>query len=86
MNAPLKVALLGCGTVGSAVLRLLEEQGQDLAARIGRSVEVAGVAVRRPDRHPEVPAHLLTTDAEALVTREDVDLVVEVIGGIEPVR
>ena len=86
MNAPLKVALLGCGTVGSAVLRLLEEQGQDLAARIGRSVEVAGVAVRHPDRHPEVPAHLLTTDAEALVTREDVDLVVEVIGGIEPAR
>ncbi|MGY1680461.1 homoserine dehydrogenase [Geodermatophilus sp. SYSU D01176] len=86
MNAPLKVALLGCGTVGSAVLRLLEEQAADLAARIGRPVEVAGVAVRRPDRHPDVPAHLLTTDAHGLVTRPDVDLVVEVIGGIEPVR
>jgi homoserine dehydrogenase len=86
VNAPLKVALLGCGTVGSAVLRLLEEQADDLAARIGRPVEVAGVAVRRPDRHPDVPAHLLTTDAHGLVTRDDVDLVVEVIGGIEPVR
>ncbi len=86
MNAPLKVALLGCGTVGGAVLRLLDEQGEELAARIGRPVEVAGVAVRRPDRHPEVPAHLLTTDAEGLVTRDDVDLVVEVIGGIEPAR
>ncbi|MGY1769702.1 homoserine dehydrogenase [Blastococcus sp. SYSU D00813] len=83
---PLRVALLGCGTVGGAVLRLLDEQGGDLAARIGRPVEVAGVAVRRPDRHPEVPAHLLTTDAQALVTRDDVDLVVEVIGGIEPAR
>ncbi|MGY1739958.1 MULTISPECIES: homoserine dehydrogenase [unclassified Blastococcus] len=83
---PLRVALLGCGTVGGAVLRLIDEQGQDLAARIGRPVQVAGVAVRRPDRHPEVPAHLLTTDAEALVTRDDVDLVVEVIGGIEPAR
>ncbi|MGY1821085.1 homoserine dehydrogenase [Geodermatophilus sp. SYSU D00079] len=86
MTTPLKVALLGCGTVGSAVLRLLEDQADDLAARIGRPVEVAGVAVRRPDRHPDVPAHLLTTDAHALVTRPDVDLVVEVIGGIEPVR
>ena len=86
MTGPLRVALLGCGTVGSAVLRLISEQSQDLAARIGRRVEVVGVAVRRPDHHPDVPAHLLTTDAEALVTRDDVDLVVEVIGGIEPAR
>jgi homoserine dehydrogenase len=86
MSDALKVALLGCGTVGGAVLRLLSEQSEDLAARIGRRVEVAGVAVRRPDRHPEVPADLLTTDAHGLVTRPDVDLVVEVIGGIEPAR
>ena len=86
MTKPLKVALLGCGTVGSAVLRLIDEQSEDLAARIGRRVEVAGIAVRRPAHHADVPAHLLTTDAEALVTREDVDLVVEVIGGIEPAR
>ncbi|MGY1829947.1 homoserine dehydrogenase [Geodermatophilus sp. SYSU D01180] len=83
---PLKVALLGCGTVGSAVLRLVEEQAADLTARVGRPVQVAGVAVRRPDRHPDVPADLLTTDALGLVTRDDVDLVVEVIGGIEPAR
>ncbi|NEM05187.1 homoserine dehydrogenase [Geodermatophilus normandii] len=86
MTAPLRVALLGCGTVGGAVLRLLDEQAGDLTARIGRPVQVAGVAVRRPDRHPEVPAGLLTTDAVGLVTRDDVDLVVEVIGGIEPAR
>ncbi len=85
-GAPLRVALLGCGTVGSAVLRLLDEQAGDITARVGRPVEVAGVAVRRPDRHPGVPAGLLTTDAHALVTRDDVDLVVEVIGGIEPAR
>ncbi|HEY4627644.1 MAG TPA: homoserine dehydrogenase, partial [Blastococcus sp.] len=83
---PLKVALLGCGTVGSAVLRLVSEQADDLTARIGRPVEVAGIAVRRPAHHPDVPEHLLTTDAHALATREDVDLVVEVIGGIEPAR
>jgi homoserine dehydrogenase len=86
VTPPLKVALLGCGTVGSAVLRLIGEQSDDLTARIGRPVEVAGIAVRRPDHHPDVPTHLLTTDAHALVTRDDVDLVVEVIGGIEPAR
>ncbi len=86
MSGPLKVALLGCGTVGRQVLRLLDEQAEDLSARIGRGVEVVGIAVRRPAHHPDVPAHLLTTDAHALVTRDDVDLVVEVIGGIEPAR
>ncbi|TFV89162.1 homoserine dehydrogenase [Blastococcus sp. CT_GayMR16] len=86
MTAPLRVALLGCGTVGSQVLRLISEQSDDLTARIGRRVEVAGIAVRRPAHHADVPADLLTTDAHALVTRDDVDLVVEVIGGIEPAR
>ena len=85
---PLKVAVLGCGSVGSQVVRLLEEQAADLGARVGVPVELAGVAVRRLDaaREVEVPEGLLTTDAEGLVARDDVDLVVEVIGGIEPAR
>jgi homoserine dehydrogenase len=85
---PLKVAVLGCGSVGSQVVRLLREQAGDLAARVGAPVELAGVAVRRLDapREVDVPADLLTTDAQALVARDDVDLVVEVIGGIEPAR
>ena len=86
MNEPLKVALLGCGVVGSQVVRLLREQSDDLAARIGAPIELAGIAVRRLNRHPDVPAELLTTDAAALVERKDIDLVVEVIGGIEPTR
>ncbi len=81
---PIRVALLGHGVVGSAVARLLVTQGRDLAARIGSPVELAGVAVRRPDRHPEIVRELLTTDPAALVNREDVDIVIEVIGGIEP--
>jgi homoserine dehydrogenase len=82
----LKVALLGCGVVGSQVVRLMREQADDLTARVGVPLELAGIAVRRPNRHPDVPAELLTTDAQGLVEREDVDLVVEVIGGIEPTR
>jgi homoserine dehydrogenase len=82
----MRVALLGCGVVGSQVVRLLDEQADDLAARIGAPLELAGIAVRRPQRHTDVPAELLTTDAAALVARDDVDVVVEVIGGIEPVR
>ena len=84
----LKVALLGCGTVGSEVFRLLGQQADDLAARIGARLDVAGVAVRRPGRSRAVPIdqELLTADPMELVTRPDVDIVIEVIGGIEPVR
>jgi homoserine dehydrogenase len=82
---PIRVALLGCGNVGSEVVRLLHEQADDLAARVGVPIELAGIAVRRPDRHRAVPSELLTTDAAGLVA-SDVDVVVEVIGGIEPVR
>lgn len=81
----IKVAMLGCGTVGAQVVRLLTEQAGDLAARVGGEIELTGVAVRRPNRHPDLPAHLVTADAAALVA-SDVDVVVEVIGGIEPAR
>ena len=86
MSDALRVALLGCGVVGTQVVRLLNEQADDLASRIGAPLELAGVAVRRPARHPELPADLVVTDAAELVARDDVDLVVEVIGGIEPAR
>ncbi|NUS58291.1 MAG: homoserine dehydrogenase [Streptomycetaceae bacterium] len=84
---PLKVALLGCGVVGSEVARIMTTHATDLAQRIGAPVELAGVAVRRPGRVREgIDPALLTTDAEGLVKRGDIDVVVEVIGGIEPAR
>jgi homoserine dehydrogenase len=82
---PIKVAMLGCGTVGTEVARLLTDQAEDFAARIGTPVQLTGIAVRRPNKHRDVPAELLTADADSLV-ESDVDVVVEVIGGIEPVR
>lgn len=81
-----KVALLGAGTVGSQVYRLLQEQAADLAARAGATIEVAAVAVRDVDaeRDVEIPRDLLTTDAEGAI--DDADIVIELIGGIEPPR
>ena len=84
---PLRVALLGCGVVGSEVARLIIGQAADLRARVGRPLELVGIAVRQPERYRAgIDPELFTTDAEALVSRDDVDLVIEVIGGIEPAR
>jgi homoserine dehydrogenase len=79
--------MLGCGVVGSAVARLLTTHADELAARVGARLDLVGIAVRRLGRDRAaagVPAELFTTDAEELVTRAD--LVIEVIGGIEPAR
>ncbi|WP_246104696.1 homoserine dehydrogenase [Rudaeicoccus suwonensis] len=87
MTEPLKVALLGCGVVGSAVARRLHDDARDLAARVGAPLQITGVAVRditRPRPESGVDASLFTTDAESLVERAD--LVVELMGGIEPAR
>lgn len=86
-TTPLKVALLGCGVVGSQVARLLIEQADDLRARIGRPLELVGIAVRRLDLpRPGIDRSLLTDDARGLASRPDVDLVIELLGGIEPAR
>ncbi len=86
-STPLKVALLGAGVVGSQVARLLIEQADDLRARVGRPLELVGIAVRDLGRdRPGIDPALFTTDALGLVTRGDVDLVVELVGGVEPAR
>lgn len=84
---PLRVALLGCGTVGSSVARRLVAHPEEFTARVGRPLELVGVAVRdldKPRDEAGLDRSLLTTDAEGLVTRAD--LVIELIGGIEPAR
>jgi homoserine dehydrogenase len=83
---PLRVALLGGGTVGAEVARLLLEQADDLAARVGAPLELVGVAVRDTTKdRPGVPAELITSDPEGLIAK-GLDVVVEVMGGIEPAR
>ncbi|NLB47042.1 MAG: homoserine dehydrogenase [Microbacteriaceae bacterium] len=82
----LRVALLGGGSVGAQVARLLLEQGDELAARVGARLQLIGIAVRDLDakRDVELPRELLTTDAEQLVL--GADIVIELMGGIEPAR
>jgi homoserine dehydrogenase len=83
---PLRVALLGCGVVGTEVARLLTTHTAELALRVGAPVELAGIAVRRIGRarDVDVPPELFTTDAAELIKRADI--VVEMIGGLEPAR
>ena len=85
-TTPLTVALLGAGTVGSAVAQLLSEHADDFAARVGAPLRITGVAVRDADRsRPGIDPALVTTDAMAVAT-SGADIVVEVMGGIEPAR
>lgn len=81
---PIRVALLGAGSVGSQVARLMTEQSDELRLRVGAELQLVGVAVRSIDakRDWDVPAELLTTDAESLILGSDI--VVEVAGGIQP--
>ena len=86
-SEPLKVALLGCGVVGSQVARVLLSEAEDLRARVGRPLQLVGIAVRDLSRpRAGIDPALLTDDAEALVRRGDLDLVIELLGGIEPAR
>ncbi|MHA7649499.1 homoserine dehydrogenase [Mycobacterium sp. ML4] len=80
------VAVLGLGVVGSEVVRIINESAEDLAGRIGAPLVLRGVGVRRLGGDRGVPLELLTDDIEELVCRDDVDIVVEVMGPVEPAR
>ena len=87
-GSPVRVGLLGCGTVGSALIQLVQEQADGIEARTGMRLEIARVAVRNAskDRGVDLPRDRFTNDAASVVTDPDVDVVIEVIGGIEPAR
>jgi len=90
MSAPttIRVGLLGCGVVGGSLVGLLAGRADDIEARTGLRFEVGPVAVRSLDkaRPAEVDPALLTTDPTAVVDDPDVDVVVELMGGVEPAR
>lgn len=81
-----RIALLGCGTVGGGVLRLLEQNRTALSEKVGATLEVVKVLVKSIDkaRTPECPRALLTTDPEEVFSIPDLDVVIEVMGGLSP--
>ena len=83
---PIGVAVLGLGNVGTEVVRIINDSADDLAARIGAPLELRGVGVRKVAKGRGVPVEMLTDDIEALVSRDDVDIVIELMGPVEPAR
>lgn len=83
---PIGVAVLGLGNVGTEVVRIINDSADDLAARIGAPLELRGVGVRKVAKGRGVPVDMLTDDIEALVSRDDVDIVIELMGPVEPAR
>jgi homoserine dehydrogenase len=83
-----KIGLLGCGNVGGALVELLAERGETIEASAGVDLDVAKIAVRSTTKQRATPIDpaLLTTDAEAVVDDPSIDIIVEMIGGIEPAR
>ncbi|MGH9280231.1 MAG: homoserine dehydrogenase [Acidimicrobiales bacterium] len=88
MSETIRVGLLGCGNVGSALVQLITDHGQEITARTGMRLEVARVAVHNTakPRAVELDRDVLTNDAESVVTDPSIDVVVEVMGGVEPAR
>ncbi len=82
------MAVLGCGNVGAALVDVLLRRGPEIANRTGVHLELAGVAVADPKkpRSVDIASELITSDASSLVGRSDVDVVVEVIGGLTPAQ
>ncbi len=87
MKRELGIGMLGCGVVGSQVARLLTEDSGDFAARSGAKLSLKKIAVRDvAAKREHVKSDLLTKDADALVNEPSIDIVIEVMGGIEPAR
>jgi homoserine dehydrogenase len=85
---PIRLGLLGCGTVGGGVVQLLRANAEYISQSIGASIEVASVLVRdgSKDRVPELDRGLLTTDPEAVLGDTSIDVFIEVMGGVNPSR
>ncbi len=85
---PIKVGLLGLGTVGRGTYNVLKRNQEEITRRAGRGIEIAAVAVRNVAKAREVvgPQMPISSDAEDVVRRPDIDIVVELIGGYEPAR
>jgi homoserine dehydrogenase len=88
VSESVRIGLLGCGNVGAAFVKLVNERAAAIAQRTGISLSITKIAVRDASRHRDLdlPASVFVTDVNAVVEDPNVDLVVEVMGGISPAR
>ena len=86
MDRVIRIGMLGCGTVGGGVATILAREAEDIAARTGAALQLTRIAVRTLDRDrgPALAGVAVTTDPDEVVEADDVDVVVEVMGGREP--
>ena len=85
-NKPVRIGMLGCGVVGSSVARLLLADTAELSTRAGVKIELSRIAVRTIRPHEGINPALFTTDPFSIVNDPEIDLIIEVMGGIEPAR
>lgn len=85
-DKPVRIGMLGCGVVGSSVARLLLADTAELSTRAGVKIELARIAVRTIKPYEGINPALFTTDPFSVVNDPEIDLIIEVIGGIEPAR
>ena len=85
-DKPVRIGMLGCGVVGSSVARLLLADTAELSTRAGVRIELSRIAVRTIKAYEGINPALFTTDPFSIVNDPEIDLIIEVIGGIEPAR
>ena len=85
-DKPVRIGMLGCGVVGSSVARLLLADTDELSTRAGVKMELARIAVRTIKPYEGIKPSLFTTDPFSIVNDPEIDLIIEVMGGIEPAR
>ncbi|EPY12813.1 MULTISPECIES: homoserine dehydrogenase [Paenibacillus] len=85
---PIKVGLLGLGTVGTGVVRIVEGHQEDLSSQVGSPIVIEKVLVNdiHKERSISIPEHKLTEHAEDIINNPDIDIVIEVMGGLEPTK
>lgn len=83
-DASIRVGLLGFGTVGEGVYRMLESNASSIAARTGAEIELTQIGIRNLSKERNAPASLFTDDLESIVTNPNIDVIIEVIGGTQP--
>lgn len=88
MNGKIKVGLMGFGTVGTGVVRLVDSYKEDFFNQTGSVIEVSRILVRNPEKERSVfvNSDIVTTDPRELIYDQDVEVIIEVMGGIEPAR